>query len=363
MNPFTKPPVNAEVFLKRLSDFKSQLPSLCQSKSHSYIIDCIAANRQLQSRSPYHSTDDFLHITKSPTKSDLESILWNTLNLRSTFLNDPSVVKAFLVTKPHPEPSTIIDIISDRWLPRTRFKWFPWLSKTTPNIDLVRLGVNLLLSQHQYVECINLIDKTVGSVDYGTAMDKTVKRNTLALGFGLVSATTIQSMLLSVSPIALLLANTTIWGTVTIGLLHIKYPGRLHRLCWRLSNSFLYNIKNYPTLQLVHRIMIYFEEHHEINLMNYHLSQIRTFDNINIKKYQDYFIESDDINFQQFFKNQLTQRKITAHDLPEELQFLDFIMNHGENYQWVEPDQDPAEIVRLKLETSEEENTNNNKNV
>lgn len=354
MTPFTKPPVNAEVFLKRLSDFKSQLPSLSQSKAHSYILDCIAANRQLQSRSPYHSPDDFLNITKSPDKSHLESMLWNALHLRPTFMNDPSVVKAFLVTKPYPEPSTITDVIRRRWLSQTRLWWLPWLRKSSANIDLVRLGINVLLSQHQYVECINLIDKTVGSTDYRAAMDKTVKRNTLALGFGLVSATAVQSMLLSVSPLVLLLANTTVWGAVTIGLLHVKYPGRLDRLCWRLSNSFLYNIKNYPTLKLIHRIMIYFEEHHEINLMNYHLSQIRTFDNINIKKYQDYFIESDEINFQQFFKDQLTQKKITAHDLPEELQFLDFIMNHGENYQWVEPDQDPAEIIRLKLGTGEE---------
>ncbi|WEJ96709.1 hypothetical protein PSN45_004252 [Yamadazyma tenuis] len=133
-----------------------------------------------------------------------------------------------------------------------------------------------------------------------------------------------------------------------------------------MSKSPRQGVLHNEELFLVNRIITYFEENNEINLKNYHTSQVREFSNPNISRFNDYFVElptstavtavgqhgqyidENIVALQQMFRRELIGRKIAINDLPEELHFVEFWMTQGENFEWVEPDQDPAEIVRFR---------------
>lgn len=52
---------------------------------------------------------------------------------------------------------------------------------------------------------------------------------------------------------------------------------------------------------------------------------------------------------QQHFRDQLYRRKLVYDEISDELIFLEYWLTNSNEFQWVEPDQDPAEILKLKV--------------
>lgn len=102
---------------------------------------------------------------------------------------------------------------------------------------------------------------------------------------------------------------------------------------------------------MVNKVLTHFEEIHEVNIRNFHTSQVRAVSEAHVAS--DYVVEDSEgvedplwaLPFE--FKHQLARRKMALNDLREELMFIEFWQNHGADFEWVEPDQDPAEIVKL----------------
>jgi hypothetical protein len=128
----------------------------------------------------------------------------------------------------------------------------------------------------------------------------------------------------------------------------------------------LYNYIHHEELVAFNKIITHFEEHNEVNIRNFHHSKVRKLSNLKMFDQNDYILElpnsstelatidsfheeTDILQLQQFFKFQLNSRKMVLNDLLEELMFLEFWLTHGENFDWVEPDQDPAEILKLEI--------------
>lgn len=148
----------------------------------------------------------------------------------------------------------------------------------------------------------------------------------------------------------------------------VNLVAHLGRVSWRPYNNFIYINSHQNEILAINKIITHFEEHNEINIKNFHHSKVRQISNLNIFHQNDYIIElpntngllpiddknvsnedSEILKLQGFIRQEIRKRKMVLNDIQEELMFLEFWYTHGENFEWVEPDQDPAEIIRLKI--------------
>ena len=131
--------------------------------------------------------------------------------------------------------------------------------------------------------------------------------------------------------------------------------------------SLLYKHMHREELEMVNRIVTHFEEHNELNVRNFHVSEARQYTPLNIFFHNDMILEAPQSEIEQegvsevvkvlnMIRLEVQKRKMVMGPVDEEVDFLEFWQRHGDGFQWVEPDQDPAEIRQWKLQEAEKHN-------
>ncbi|CAH6719167.1 hypothetical protein CLIB1444_02S02432 [[Candida] jaroonii] len=350
-NYFSHNLVHNEVFRRRVNEFNRGTDKLSPNQKSLLLIDCIRAGRTLQLKK--RPTMEILDI-ESSSNQQLETLISDTLINNQPYLND-DVIRTYLLTYPRPvTASNIITLIESEFQRK--------LQNNIIDNSIIRLGVNRFLEMNDYMNCFNVFDRTFRSSQYQRLITNQIRRSiayfTTSIG-GIVGLLTMCEV-----PFEISLPLTLISGLGTaFTYLNVKYPRKVGRLSWRFSNSLSYNISNSQELFFLNRIINYFEEYNEINLLNYHHSKVRNFNDIKVNKLDDFIIEEPEDPNQYFitnprlsemyvyFKDQLKHRKVAIGDLPQELAFMEY-WQYNENFEWVEPDQDPAELMSFQIHHS-----------
>ncbi|CUM46279.1 uncharacterized protein AC631_00091 [Debaryomyces fabryi] len=373
---FSRSPLNYETLSKRLNQFYKSFPPNNSEATvqEGLFVNFIKANRSLQRKNSEiqskigfnadqrNQCTSFLDIL-SVSNSDMEAKILDVFKryVTQTHMSD-EVVKAYLLLEPR--PSNIHHLILT-----VRENFQRNLKKERVNKSVVQTALNVLLAKKDYYNCFKLIDLTYCSKEY---LKFCKKRNYRLLGTILLTSLAATmlggSLLLSIPLYYLMFLNLGVPLGIIWYIMKINLVKHLGRVSWRPYNNFIH-IKNYQNeILAVNKVITHFEEHNEVNIKNFHHSKVRQISNLNIFHGNDYIIELPNTNgllpiddentfyedpeilkLQGFIRQEIRKRKMVLNDIQEELMFLEFWYTHGENFEWVEPDQDPAEIIRLKI--------------
>ncbi|ODV69049.1 hypothetical protein HYPBUDRAFT_152253 [Hyphopichia burtonii NRRL Y-1933] len=356
---FSRTPLNLETYTRRLQKVDSR------KVTSDGLVDLIRANRRLQLQRQGHqkSGDDFLGITVAQSRTEYEEQLWNEVFHRYRKLVDDSVLAKYIFTVP--KPSNIKGLFDE-----FKGKYHQDLSGKHINVELVKCFIHFLLANKEYYNSIKFIDLTINHPKTHKLIRANLIKESGYIGIGLVLLLAVQALALPLIPFhQYLLFNGGIGFALGYLFLRLNTINEVGRVSWRSYKSLLYRYEHQHELKLVNKILTYFEEHNEINIRNFHNSKVRKMSSLNIFELNSYVIELPNnenlilssssnpihspqeeieiVRLQKFFKNQLNKRKLVLNDLQSELIFLEFWLTHGENFEWVEPDQDPAELIRF----------------
>lgn len=360
-NYFTKKPLNYEVYVDRLKQFNK----LAITPTNTILKDCILAGRTLQKESYLFNRNIpvnnlLLGIDLLKSNSEVESKIWKFLmQHRSAFINDDDIIRTYIHTKPRPSNiSNQFDIVV------SNFK--KSIGKSKLQKSPVKLFLAILLGNKDYYNCFKLVDLTYASTEYLDFKKRELNRNVVLMTSlaGIVSF--LESFYMPLVPCTYWIAlNLGILGTFCWGYMKLHLTPNLDRVSWRPHNTLLHNYQHQEVIITINKIITHFEEHNEVNIKNYHHSEVRALSGLNIFESNDYILELPQSNqlahretletdretkrLWRFFRLQLQKRRMVLNDLAEELMFLEFWLTQGENFEWVEPDQDPAEILNLKI--------------
>lgn len=368
---FTKKPLNHETFFKRIDLFYKQHPSQDKHINEGFFIDFIDANRYLQRQNIRVTSKIGLNTNRNKNFLDIPSYSNNDIELKILdLLNDykwhthskDRVVKSYLLTNPGPRNiNHLIDVVQDNF----KLK----LKKGKVSESIVQTALSLLLEDKDYYNSFELIDLTYNSPSYLEHSKQQILKEISSVILFSLAITVVGYFTLPLLPpfaIAIFAFGVPLilfWYKIKINLVK-----QLGRISWRPYNNVVYNYLHQKEILMVNKIVTHFEEHNEVNIKNFHHSKVREISNLNVFHKNDYIIElpnnnllssindpiitnedSEIARLQRFFKHEMRKRKMVLNDLQEELIFLEFWFTHGENFEWVEPDQDPAEIIRLKI--------------
>ena len=373
---FSRSPLNYETLSKRLNLFYKLYPPKKYKESipGGLFINYIKANRSLQrqntrvnskigfntnQRSKSTNFLDILTFSNNDMEAKIQEVFNNYSN--ETYIND-EIVKSYLLIEPRTR--NIHHLIKT-----VRENFQRNLKKERVNKSVVQTALNVLLTEKDYYNCFKLIDLTYCSEEYL----KFCKRvNYTSLGSILLSSlavTILEGFLLPSFPLFyLVFLNLGVPLCIIWYIMKVNLVTHLGRVSWRPYNNFIYINSHQNEILAINKIITHFEEHNEINIKNFHHSKVRQISNLNIFHQNDYIIElpntngllpiddknvsnedSEILKLQGFIRQEIRKRKMVLNDIQEELMFLEFWYTHGENFEWVEPDQDPAEIIRLKI--------------
>lgn len=368
---FTRKPLNFETFQERMNQFHDENPrQSSENIAQETAIDLIRGGRKLQllqmhTSEPHkmlNASDlgNFLELNLARSSGDIEAQVTGFLLKYSTVLKHGAVIHAYLSEAPQPVDSgTMTRLVADYFHSAESEKHASWA---------VQHCMNLLLKNKDYHNAFHLIDKTYALPPY---LDSVRKRVLLrACGVSLLGAAATAS-----AAVMLPFAPALFWLVIYLGhplavyylMLKSYLVEEVGRLSWRKHTSAVYQICHRREIVLVNKIITHFEEHNDTTIRNFHQSGVRKHLDLNTFTTNDYVIElpgatsvgryyGPHLNtdaavakFQKQFRHEIQKRRMAVNELDEELMFLEFWLTHGENFQWVEPDQDPAEIIRLNM--------------
>ncbi|CCE87037.1 Piso0_005572 [Millerozyma farinosa CBS 7064] len=368
---FTRKPFNFETFNDRIIQFYNEHPRESSEKiAQETVIDLIRGGRELQrlqsrASNPHKALSagdlgNFLELNFARSSGDIEEQMTEFLLKYSTVLKHRAVIHAYLSIAPQPVDSgTMIRLVADYFHSAESERHASWA---------VQHCMNLLLSNKDYYNAFHLIDTTYASPRYLAP----VRRQVLSRVFGL----SFLGGLATVSAAAMLpLAPASFWLIIYLAhplavyylILKSRLVREVGRLSWRKHTSAVYQICHGREIMLVNKIITHFEEHNDTTIRNFHQSGVRKHSDLNTFTTNDYVIELPGATsaeryygphsnthaavakFQKRFRHEIQKRRMAVNELDEELMFLEFWLTHGENFEWVEPDQDPAEIIRLNV--------------
>lgn len=348
---FCRPPLNTETFVRRLERYAVEHPAGSHSST---LVDCIVAARHLQQNHRRQADtksskwSDLLQL--SPVSNhEMETKLWDFFQKHKKQI-DANVASRYLLEHPQPKVSSrIIDIAS---------------AVAEPSIT--RVALRTLLHQKDYSNSFNLVDRVVCSERrLSTRGQEWIRTMMASQAIGAAWGIAEASML-SVEWFQFCVSNMALAGCIALGLNMVQCGSGLSRVKWRPYMSLFYKHTHREELEMVNRIVTHFEEHNELNVRNFHVSEARQNTPINIFSHNDMILEAPQASMDQagasevmkvlnMIRLEVQKRKMVMAPVEEELDFLEFWQRHGDGFQWVEPDQDPAEIKQWKLENVEKE--------
>lgn len=337
---------------------------------HNYII----ANRKLQvltnkNNNPqrnHHSVLllQALNIETNVSNSRLELELWLFLqqNWKECVSNE-DIVKAYIMGSNSSNVNNQFELVLSHF--RQKFEESPQRNANF-NSSVVLTFVRVLLGRNDYQNCFKLLDETYNSPSLLELKQKHLERQTSSLVKSSLVLTTLGGCIsahFDVSLVQYLIVPgfcLSFLGTMLVSFgLGLSRINELSRISWRPYVSFRHRYLNREHSSTLNQIVTYFEEHNEINIKNYHLRQVNegafretVGDYELITPRSQNFNNSNDFTSNVIAENsnlirsELLKRKLRWNCLKEEQMFLEFWMSHGDNFEWVEPDQDPAEIFR-----------------
>lgn len=373
---FSKSPLNYETLLRRLNQFYKSFPPNKNEKpiQEGLFINFIKANRRLQRQNleiqskigldtgKSHQSTSFLDIL-TVSNRDMEAKIQEVFKMyfAQTHISD-QIVKSYLLIEPRPgDIHHLIQTVRENFQGNLRSE--------RVNRSVVQTAINVLLSAKDYYNCFKLIDLTYCSKEYLKFCEKSNYRLLATILLTSLVATVLEGCLIPSIPLYyFVFLNLGVPLGIIWYIMKINLVKHLGRVSWRPYNNFKH-IKNHQNeILAVNKIITHFEEHNEVNIKNFHHSKVRQISNLNIFHGNDYIIELPNTNgllaiddenasyedpeilkLQGFIRQEIRKRKMVLNDIQEELIFLEFWYTHGENFEWVEPDQDPAEIIRLKI--------------
>lgn len=361
---FSISPLNYETLTRRCRRFKRQNQPTADA-----VIDYISANRRLQH---INRNDNLRYNTNTPKAADLNLHLDLPLNVSSKQLEnelwqflqeywlltvaDENIVKHYFASSPSVDVSRAFQLVTKNYAYN--------LDRGRLCRDTVLALVHVLLDRGDYDGCFKIIDLTFGSKRLLELMRKKFYRKwgwgaLLALAVGIFQFCTMP--LLPLPPL-LLLDCGVIFGTM-YGFDRINFSELLGRVSWRPYTSIMHRMTHKNEIQTINKMVTYFEEHNEVNVKNYHNSLIRNVSAVDTLSQYDYELQLpnstelilDNLapdekveSMAKYFRSKLNKRRLLWNLLKEEQMLIDFWVAHGENFEWVEPDQDPAEMVHFR---------------
>lgn len=238
--------------------------------------------------------------------------------------------------------------------------------KTSGRTDLlpaVLALVALLLRRHDYPGCFKVLAVTVGAGEVARARRTQLVRAAAVVAAGAVISGAAGAALMPLCPVwgAVVGAGAVVASAAAVA--GMFAPRRVGRVSWRPHTSALHRWLHRHEIHAVNKIVTYFEECHEVNSRNFHTSQVHGGDMAMFDR-NDYEVQlpqqlevvgagagAGDERVQalaRYVRGEIHRQRMVWNALDEERMFLDFWVSHGENFEWVEPDQDPAEIVRFR---------------
>lgn len=367
---FNKPNLNYEALLRRVQQFHR-----LDSHPPHMIEDYILANRTLQAinkrldpQYKFSATRRRLDLVLNVASSDLEQELWDFLTKYwSQVIANDHVVRAYVLTYSGTDLSRAIELVKANYYHHQKSSLT--LGGLHAKSELVSLLLRQLLRRNDYQNYFQLLDMTIASVDTLTRRRQIVSR-VFCAGAGLVAAALAARLFLSsvgISPIwpdlLLLISGPALLSSFSFLLVKLL---DLPRVSWRPHTGILYRFTHHGEMVNVNLLVTHFEENHEINVKNFHVSRVRSWAMNNSFQENDYElilptpqglqlarpqvegIDKHNESTLQYVRSELLQRKMLWNPLEEEKMFLQFWLNHGENFEWAEPDQDPAEMNILR---------------
>ena len=375
-NYFSRSPLNYETLSKRLNLFYKLYPPKNYNESipGGLFINYIEANRSLQrqnlrvnSKIGFNSNQrnkgmNFLDIL-SVSNNDMETKIQEVFNNYNdeTYIDD-NIVKSYLLIEPRTRNiHHLMQTVQENFQRN--------LKNERVNKSMIQTALNVLLTEKDYYNCFKLIDLTYCSEEYLKFCKKVNYRLLASVILSSLTVTMLESFLFPSFPLAyLVFLNLGVPLCILWYIMKTNLVTHLGRVSWRPYNNFIHVNNHQNEILAINKIITHFEEHNEINIKNFHHSKVRQISNLNIFHQNDYIIElpstngllpiddknisnedSEILKLQRFIRQEIRKRKMVLNDIQEELMFLEFWYTHGENFEWVEPDQDPAEIIRLKI--------------
>lgn len=371
---FSRAPLTYETLQERCTHFHTQ-----KSHLHSQLKDYIIANRKLQAINrrldpllKYGTLGVNLDLRLKVSSAQLERELWQFMQKYWTqCVSSETVVKTYVSTSTGGNVSHLFQLV------RENFN-YNLINNKRPSLGPVTTLIQVLLRDNDFHGCFKLVDDTVNSRKFLAFRKRQFLNGLWKYGFVSVCVSTFFTVSYVLIPgygmfTLPIIANSilTLWPIFPwslasgIGLfLSFKWlkTASLPRILWRPYTSIFHRWLHSEEALLVNKLVTYFEEYAEINVKNFHISEVRHRTQLSVfdtNDYELYLPESLDhvpLNVKdtlsealtRYFRSELHQRKMVWNPLKEEKMFVDFWVNHGDSYEWVEPDQDPAEMAILK---------------
>lgn len=340
----------------------------------------------------------------SASKRDIEKLLSDfLLNNRNREINsivydnkkNDKIIKNYLLIKPVPDSFEIVDFVE-----KLNSKMASGIALNDNN---VKVATRVILNNSKSTAVDNfensfiLIDLTFGSKKYADSISRKFFSkyipSYIACFFSLeflstflfdkftmefIGTSTISSTGLNLM-IGSYLLNVSLLGFISaLGF----FTSKTKRVKWRPGVSFWYKILHHKELISYEKIFTNYEELYDLNANNFHLlgsksspesinspesvSGIKSLiSNSNCNENNkdgsikfEYDNTSDKINYEvlnekqklsTFFRENLRKKRLSIEEYTDqELLFQEYWVSNGENFEWVDPDQDPAEIEILK---------------
>lgn len=361
---FSKPPLNYESLALRVAELRSS-----GNLTRDLIVDYARANRRLQKikkhsrrqlKSELTGKKNFLDFKVNVSSAQLEDELWEFLRHSwDLCVNDESVVAAFLLN-PDADVGRCFQIVKSN---------FGGSMNSTSHTVPAALLLRKLLKKSDYHNCIGLLDSTFNSAAYLQVQKTRLRKRLGECGLIVGALSALQCSFISLSLLYYLLPLTTISVFATVyGLSKAYFPSVGERVSWRPHTSVVHRFIHRHEQAWMNTIITHFEEHSELNFKNYHTSEVRRPPTLGMSRQDEYdmFLPSTTNlpalahearsehteSVAQYFREELQKRRLNWNTLKEERTLLEFWLSHGENYEWVEPDQDPGEMCTFRSHSS-----------
>lgn len=233
--------------------------------------------------------------------------------VRRVAIASPEVLRCLLVTPPQPSTDRALEYLRE-YAQRPS----PAFEITTKELDVFYIALRTALLRREIDMAFELVDATAA---HRRALPRFVPP-AAATGFVLLAAGLVAGQMWPVAIAGLGAILAVPW---------LRGP-RLSRVGWATGGpSVLQRLSRRRELELCNRIVVGWEELIDLNVSNFHVHHSS---------------RSPDPAIERRIGQQLSRRGMQLRPNADEAKYLDYWSHAGAGFEWVEPDQDPADSRR-----------------